>query len=392
MPKFKFTPILLLMALICFVFPFAIVTCGIDNPTANQSQPQDTVKNSSPNPAGQDEAKPADKPAVALNEKTSDKDKPAQDKQDKPAAAKETKRQLYKVYHGYQLVLGIDPVNEMMKAMNPKVSPEQQTAPKTKPKTISSDMPGLESVMHTTALEPIKPVPVENDSKTSTPAAKDQAVTNTDDNTRMDAKASDTDTLGKTEKQPANKGAMPQAPTNKAKPNIYAVLAFILILIGIPLSLMKEHFVSIIVAGTSFIAAIMLYLMKVFFMAYLVKTPDMSPEYMQYFFVNFTPAYWAALILPLLAMIESAIRFAMPAPVQTVFYEEVYNPQSGETEIITEPIGVPGELVDILEPSDLVDDIREAHELERVADLENVKDIEDVHMVIPDPKDENKTE
>mgnify|MGYP001440807294 FL=1 len=82
MPKFKFTPILLLMALICFVFPFAIVTCGIDNPTANQSQPQDTVKNSSPNPAGQDEAKPADKPAVASNEKTSDKDKPAQDKQD----------------------------------------------------------------------------------------------------------------------------------------------------------------------------------------------------------------------------------------------------------------------------------------------------------------------
>jgi len=316
MPKLRISPIILLMALICFVFPFVHVSCKMDNPLQNMQQ------------LGKDKPDPA-------------KD------------AKKEKDNVIMTYNGYHLVFGLAPTNRMMKDKPGEEKPAEKPAPA----SVTETQPGMNDVMQTVAQEPeAMPAPVNDSVKAD------------------DSKAAKPDDAKKGEKE-----------EQKATPNPYALFAFILILAGIPLSFVKHHLGALVVAIISLVAAILLYLMKVFFPAYLLKYMQLDPQAMQYLGLEFTPAFWAAFILPLLAMIESVMHFVAP-------HREPQYAYSTGGELNLDPEHLPADLADVIEPSDVLDDIHEAEELERVADLENIKDPEDIPVPIPEKEEEEKPE
>lgn len=326
MPKLRISPIILLMALICFAFPFVHVSCKMDNPL----QGMDKLGKESP--------------------------KDAKDTKDK-------KDNVIMTYNGYHLVFGLAPKNRMMKDDPAKGKPEAKPAPVAE----TSANPGMNDVMQTVAQEPdqTRSAPLEE------PAVMDSQ--NVQDPKDKDAQK------GKDAKE-----------EQKATPNPYALFAFILIFAGICLSFVKLRAGYLVVAIISLVASVLLYIMKTLFPAYLLKYMQLDPQAMQYLGLEFTPAYWAAFVLPLLAMIESVLHFAMPYKQEQYSSEQALPFEGFIHHTEDENIEVPAELVDIVEPSDIADDIHIAEELDRVADLDNIKDPEDIPVPVVQPEDEEK--
>jgi hypothetical protein len=101
---------------------------------------------------------------------------------------------------------------------------------------------------------------------------------------------------------------MPLEEAGKPKPNIYALAALVLILIGFFGTLMKGNLGLVIGSVSSVIAVAMLNVMKLTFGTYLVNTGAVMKDQMTYYEVEFTGFFWLCIALCVLAFIELSIR------------------------------------------------------------------------------------
>ncbi len=249
--KFRLSALLLAMAAICFLLPFVNVRCS-----------QEAMKLMNQSVNGADSLK---------------------------ADATPTKGDLVFYYTGKQLVLGEKPTQVERKAdQNAPVQPDSSNGsnedslllapPQTTSRTTQNDP------FHTVQGE----MPAPTDSQNA-PGTQEEIVT-------------PGDTVA-----PETPG-MPMEEAGKPKPNIYALAALVLILIGFFGSIIKGNKGLVIGSIASVAAVAMLNVMKLTFGTYLINTGAIMKDQMTYYEVEYTSFFWLCIALCVLAFIELAIR------------------------------------------------------------------------------------
>lgn len=270
--KLKLSPLLLLLALICFALPFVQVSCVNDSPKATDSK---TTLSDTPPPAKGD--------SMTAQSAVPDTAKPAP----KPATPETPEVVKLYTYTGLNMVLGTEPHNHLADA------PKDKADPKAKPAPAKTDL----------------------DSKTTAEARETKEETRAND----EAKPAE-----KTEPKAKDDQAVQEDKGPKNQISIYALLAFILIFVALLLSLLKPPFIALIVGFLSFVATVLLYIVKLYFPGYFLTYTQLDPQALQILTIKFTPWYWAAFILPLFAMVDSVWRFTRTNnPVQETYEEPI---------------------------------------------------------------------
>ncbi len=253
--KFKLSPLFLLLALICFALPFVEVSCENENPTPKAGETKTTLSDSL-------KSSPAD--SSTTPNAVPDSAKPA------PKPAKPTPPEIVKLYTytGLNMVLGTNPRNHLLENA-PAKSEQKKESGKPVKDSLSKADPKPE-----TKPEAVKPASPE---KSAQPAANED-----------------------------------KGPQNTR--NIYALIAFGLILIALLLSLFKAPIMAVFVALLAFVSTLMLYMLKLYFPGYFLAYSQLDAQALQILTIKFSLWYWAAFALPLLAMVESMWRFARSNP------------------------------------------------------------------------------
>lgn len=228
------------------------------------------------------------------------------------ADSTQTKGELIFSYTGMQLALGQEPTY-------PK-TPEKPAEPgqKTRPDSAAADSAQTVRTMNNQT-DPFRTVQATVETPTTNPEQADTAV----------ARPAPTTPAGEPKEQ----------PQSATKPNIYAMLALILILASAFVSSIPRQLGLLLGALGSTLAVLMLNLMKMNFGTYLMEYMQLEAQYMEYIQVEFTPFYWAVIVLVILAFLELVVRLltGMGEPKPVVISEEAIMPESLYQDITVDP-------------------------------------------------------
>jgi len=228
----------------------------------------------------------------------------------------QTKGKLIFSYTGMQLALGQEPT--FPKAPEKPAEPGQKTRPDSAAADTAQTFPTMNN-----QTDPFRTVQATVETPTTSPDQADTAV----------ARPAPTTPAGEPKEQ----------PQSATKPNIYAMLALILILASAFVSSIPRQLGLLLGALGSTLAVLMLNLMKMNFGTYLMEYMQLEAQYMelimQYFQVEFTPYYWAVIVLVILAFLELVVRLltGMGEPKPVVISEEAIMPESLYQDITVDP-------------------------------------------------------
>lgn len=249
--KFRLSTLLLAMAAICFLLPFVNVRCS-----------QEAMKLMNQSVNGADSLK---------------------------ADATPTKGDLVFYYTGMQLVLGQEATQverqtgETGPASGDSIKQNQEDSLELAPPAPTA---------RTKSNDPFRTVQAEMPAQPERPA---------DPNTMREIEPTEDSVVAETPEMPVEEAGKP-------KPNIYALAALVLILIGFFGTIIRGNKGLVIGSISSVAAVAMLNVMKVTFGTYLINTGAIMKDQMNYYEVEFTGFFWLCIALCVLAFIELAIR------------------------------------------------------------------------------------